>query len=103
MALNAESLKTTHALLEDEATSESSESPVASRVPSNNDLNALSKPLKVKSLKDRSKIPFTFYLSVFVIASSQYVGRFYKLSTFKSWFDSIQISFKTSYDGLAYF
>lgn len=74
-----------------------------SRMSSEEDLtktNAVKK--KIESLKERGKIPSSFYLTVFCIVMLQGCSGMYKLETLESWWSSVVTSTRTINEYLEY-
>lgn len=82
----------------------SESSPLASRESSNADLKSLSKeaPKKKLSLKDRSKIPNSFYLTLGIIATAHLCGGIWSISTLENWYNSMKEAGTATRDILAY-
>ena len=90
----------------DESSSDgSSSTPLASREPSVTDLKSLGtepKPAKKLSLKERGKIPSSFYLSVTIIITAHFIGGIWSLETLKNWSKAMTSSGSTAYDTMVY-
>jgi hypothetical protein len=73
--------------------------PPASRINSESDLNALEAK---KTLKDRSRIPFTTYLTIFLVLGAQLSGGIYSRQVFDSYVNSWKKSGRTTWLYLEY-
>jgi hypothetical protein len=57
---------------------------------------------KGKSLKDRSQIPYSFYITFGTIIGLQYFGGLYQYTTLQSWYQSIHVSIRQMIELLHY-
>lgn len=86
-------------------------SPIASREGSNSDLNALAQEqqgeksqtsVTTKSLKDRSKIPNSFYVVLTVVLSAHYVLGLWSVDTLVNWKESMVHAGEATWDAMVY-
>lgn len=77
-------------------------SPAVSRMNSANDITDTKARNKIESLRDRGRIPSSFYVTTFCILMLQGCSGMYKLETLQSWWLSIVTSIKTINDYLEY-
>ena len=90
----------------DEVSNSETSTPIASRESSSSDLSGLAAssnavagfggsttsasgvskppPKKLQTLQERSKVPISFYISLGIIAITQYVGKFWSMDTIQA-------------------
>ena len=59
-------------------------------------------PTKVKSLKERSRIPNSFYCTVIGYVALAYFGNVFRVETLESWVNSMRLSMDKVYESLVY-
>jgi hypothetical protein len=88
------------------STSSSGASPLASREPSSSDLKSLAhddaKPKAHVTLKDRSKIPNSLYLSLSLILTAHMCGNIWSVHVISNWANSMQDAWHITVDVLKY-
>eukprot|EP00529_Nitzschia_sp_RCC80_P042764 CAMPEP_0113477244 /NCGR_PEP_ID=MMETSP0014_2-20120614/20103_1 /TAXON_ID=2857 /ORGANISM="Nitzschia sp." /LENGTH=436 /DNA_ID=CAMNT_0000370323 /DNA_START=99 /DNA_END=1405 /DNA_ORIENTATION=+ /assembly_acc=CAM_ASM_000159 len=82
--------------------SSNTSSPVGSRQGSSTDLKSLDKQQQSKTLKDRSKTPNSFYVTLAVVLTAHYVLNVWSVRTLVNWKESMTHAGEATRDALMY-
>ena len=93
----SESVRSANGVVEIDRSDTSSPPPIEAT----DDNNEVQKPTK-KTLRDRSKIPNSFYATVIGYFGLGYFGNVFRLETLTSWINSMRFSFDKVYESLLY-